>query len=112
MGFYPLRCLPATSAPCGACHLARGGRLARRERPCLDAGTQYSDAEGSCNSSDAVLDSCASSRRLNEMRAPRITTHETRDETTRPRDEAPFARSMFVAHFDRGEKRLRRWLLT
>jgi hypothetical protein len=48
------------------------------------------------------------SQRLNEIRAWRITTTKTRDEATRPRDEVPFAHSMSVAHFDRGEKRLRR----
>ncbi len=33
MSFHPLRCLPAASAPCGASHLARGGRLAGARTP-------------------------------------------------------------------------------
>lgn len=33
VSFHPLRCLPAASAPCGASHLARGGRLAGARTP-------------------------------------------------------------------------------
>ena len=43
VSLHPLRCLPAASAPCGASHLAREGRLAwARQSPCLDAGVDYS----------------------------------------------------------------------
>ena len=42
VSLHPLRCLPAASAPCGASHLAREGRLAwARNTPCLDAGAKY-----------------------------------------------------------------------
>ena len=45
VSLHPLRCLPAASAPCGASHLAREGRLAwARKSPCLDAGVDYSRA--------------------------------------------------------------------
>jgi len=41
VSFHPLRCLPAASAPCGASHLAREGRLAGARAPFWMLGEVY-----------------------------------------------------------------------